>query len=196
MSIPGTHHEKLTRTRMWRAFVGRDRRYDGRFVTGVRTTGIYCRPSCSCRKPRPEHVEYFASGPAAAAAGYRPCKRCRPELAGGAREAAERAVAEAMARVAADPARRWTVAALGREVAMSGSLFARAFRAVRGETPMRAVRRLRLERARTALMAGDGVLDAALDAGFHSPSAFARAFRAEFGSSPAEWRRTTPRRSR
>src|SRR3954471_354971 len=82
----------LSREEMWAAFVARDPRYDGRFVTGVRTTGIFCRPTCTCRKPRPERVEYFASRRAAERAGYRPCKRCRPELQGGSREADRRLV--------------------------------------------------------------------------------------------------------
>lgn len=63
---------------MQRAYLGSDRSYDGVFYLGVRTTGIFCRPSCPARKPKPENVEYFATPRAAVFAGYRPCKRCRP----------------------------------------------------------------------------------------------------------------------
>ena len=64
-----------------RARVRRDRRYDGRFFTGVRTTRVYCRPVCPVRPARDSNVEFFPSAAAAEAAGYRPCLRCRPETA-------------------------------------------------------------------------------------------------------------------
>ncbi|HET7226552.1 MAG TPA: AlkA N-terminal domain-containing protein [Candidatus Eisenbacteria bacterium] len=67
----------------WRAFAARDRRFDGRFVTGVLTTGIYCRPACPAPRPRPRNVRFFACAAAAEEAGFRPCLRCRPEAAPG-----------------------------------------------------------------------------------------------------------------
>jgi AraC family transcriptional regulator of adaptative response/methylated-DNA-[protein]-cysteine methyltransferase len=63
---------------MERAYLARDPAFNGLFYLGVRTTGIFCRPTCPARKPRPQNVEYFASAREAVAAGYRPCKRCRP----------------------------------------------------------------------------------------------------------------------
>ena len=63
----------------WTAVLGRDRAFDGRFVTGVLSTGIYCRPSCAARHPRRENVRFFADGAAARGAGLRPCKRCLPD---------------------------------------------------------------------------------------------------------------------
>src|ERR671916_3224404 len=63
----------------WRAVLARDRSSDGRFVTGVLTTGIYCRPSCAARHPKRENVRFFASGAEAAAAGLRACLRCKPD---------------------------------------------------------------------------------------------------------------------
>src|SRR6266446_3757192 len=65
-------------TEMTRAYQKSDASYDGIFFLGVRTTGIFCRPSCRVRKPRPENVEYFTGAREALFAGYRPCKRCRP----------------------------------------------------------------------------------------------------------------------
>lgn len=62
----------------WAALTGRDRAADGAFVYSVRTTGVYCRPSCAARRPRPENVRFHASAPQAEAAGFRACKRCRP----------------------------------------------------------------------------------------------------------------------
>src|SRR5918996_363696 len=66
------------RPEMERAFLGSDATYDGIFVTGVRTTGIFCRPSCRARKPLPGNVEFFATVREALGAGYRPCHRCHP----------------------------------------------------------------------------------------------------------------------
>src|SRR5688572_5978452 len=63
----------------WAAVLARDRAADGRFVTGVLTTGIYCRPSCAARHPKRENVRFFATGAEAAAAGLRACLRCRPD---------------------------------------------------------------------------------------------------------------------
>ena len=66
------------RREMERAYRGRDRSYDGVFFLAVKTTGIFCRPSCPARKPQPRNVQYFATARDALFAGYRPCKRCRP----------------------------------------------------------------------------------------------------------------------
>src|SRR6188472_1905300 len=71
---------KLDRTACYRALQTRDPRFDGRFFTGVRTTGIYCRPICPARCPKLENVCFYASAAAAQEAGFRPCLRCRPEI--------------------------------------------------------------------------------------------------------------------
>jgi len=69
----------MTDDERWAAAIRRDKAYDGRFITGVLTTGIYCRPSCAARHPLRENVRFFADGAAARAAGLRPCKRCLPD---------------------------------------------------------------------------------------------------------------------
>jgi methylphosphotriester-DNA--protein-cysteine methyltransferase len=185
-SLTRPAHDRAT---LWSAFLRGDPRFDGRFVAAVRTTGIFCRPSCTCRKPRPEHVEYFATAEAAARAGFRPCKRCRPELAGGAAEADRRLAASVLARVREAPAERWPLARLARALAMSPSTLARRFRAGDGRGVARAVRAVRLERAADRLRAGASVIEAAMECGFTSPSAFARAFRRHAGVAPSEVRR-------
>jgi methylphosphotriester-DNA--protein-cysteine methyltransferase len=182
----------LSQEQMWRAFVGKDARFDGRFFTAVRTTGIFCRPSCTCRKPRPDNVEYFPTADAAAGAGYRPCKRCRPEFAGGVAEAERRFAERALGVMRARLDEPLTLAALARELAASASAFARRFRAADGRTPMRALADLRAERLE-ALLADPRltVTEAALAAGFGSVSAAGRAFRRRRGRSPAAWRRAS-----
>jgi AraC family transcriptional regulator of adaptative response/methylated-DNA-[protein]-cysteine methyltransferase len=77
----------------WDAFERRDRAFDGQFVVAVRTTAIYCKPSCPARRPRRENVEFFLAGGAAQAAGYRACRRCKPDEAARDRDAVARAVA-------------------------------------------------------------------------------------------------------
>ena len=84
--MPGIDNEQA-----WAAFERRDRRWDGRVIGAVRTTGIYCKPSCPARRPKREHVEFFADGEAARAAGYRACLRCKPDEVGRDREAVARA---------------------------------------------------------------------------------------------------------
>jgi AraC family transcriptional regulator of adaptative response/methylated-DNA-[protein]-cysteine methyltransferase len=71
----------LNDTERWQAVLNRDRRYDGRFVTAVKTTGIYCRPSCPSRHPYRHNVDFYDTPERAAAAGFRPCKRCKPDQA-------------------------------------------------------------------------------------------------------------------
>jgi methylphosphotriester-DNA--protein-cysteine methyltransferase len=175
---------------MWAAFLARDRRWDGRFVAAVRTTGVFCRPSCTCRRPLRRNVRFFATPSDALRAGFRPCKRCRPELAGGVSEADRRLAAKALSLMRGAPDEAWPVERLARALAMSPSSFARHFRAGAGTTPGRALAALRLESGRALLERGDRVLDVALALGFGSGSAFARAWRRRYGVAP---RRTGPR---
>src|SRR5436305_3823091 len=76
----------------WAAFMRRDRGWDGRILGAVTTTGIYCKPSCPARRPKRENVQFFASGEEARDAGFRPCRRCKPEEVARDREAVARAV--------------------------------------------------------------------------------------------------------
>src|SRR3546814_11225957 len=102
-TMTDTNQPFATADARWDAFLRRDPAADGRFVTGVTSTGIYCRPTCSARKPRRENVRFYQSPAEAEAAGFRACKRCRPELAAAAgRHIA--AVAEPCRRT--DPQRR------------------------------------------------------------------------------------------
>ena len=179
---------------MWRAFITRDPRYDGAFVTGVRSTGIFCRPTCTCRKPRRDRVTYFRTPAAAMKAGFRACMRCRPELRGGSAEADRMLVERALRVMKERFGEPIALATLASEVALSVSRFSRRFRATDGRTPMRALADLRAERARALLRdASRTALEAGLDAGFQSASAFKRAFKRRFGVNPAMIRRSGSR---
>src|SRR3954462_9870919 len=87
-----TNVSRLDADTAWAAFMRRDRGWDGRVIGAVKTTGIYCKPSCPARRPKREHVTFYATGEEARAAGYRACMRCKPDEVGRDREAVAKAV--------------------------------------------------------------------------------------------------------
>ena len=127
------------------AFTRRDRDWDGRFVAAVRSTGIYCRPSCPARRPRPEQLRFFADGAAARAAGFRPCLRCHPDAVPRDRAA----VAQAIALIAAAGA-PLPLADLAARVGYAPHHFQRLFRRATGVSPAAWARGLRARRAAMA----------------------------------------------
>jgi AraC family transcriptional regulator of adaptative response/methylated-DNA-[protein]-cysteine methyltransferase len=167
---------------MRRAFLKGDASYDGVFFTGVRTTGIFCRPSCTARKPRPENVEFFATPREAAFSGYRPCKRCRPLEADGRPPAW---VQRLLGRLDADPAARIRAAELraaGIDPARARRYFLRHY----GMTFQAYCRARRLAEAFHLIKEGATVTDVAIDSGFESESGFRAAFARSFGTTPGE----------
>ena len=167
---------------MRRAFLAGDASYDGVFYTGVRTTGIFCRPSCTARKPRPENVEFFSTPGEASFSGYRPCKRCRPLDADGRPPAWVRRLLE---RVEADPSRRIAAADL-RAAGIDPSRARRYFVGHYGMTFQAWCRARRLGDALRMIKEGAAVSDAASGSGFESESGFRAAFARAFGTTPGE----------
>jgi AraC family transcriptional regulator of adaptative response/methylated-DNA-[protein]-cysteine methyltransferase len=172
----------------WAAVAGRDSRADGVFVYAVRSTGIYCRPSCPSRRPRPDRVEYFGSPADAAGAGFRPCRRCNPD--GATPGPTARKVAAAVALLdRADAGQEPTLGALARRVGCSASYLQRAFVQVLGVSPREYAAARRLDRFKAGLRGGRTILDATFDAGFGSSSrVYEQAARA-LGMTPAQYRR-------
>ncbi len=168
------------RDEMLKAFLAADHDYDGVFVTAVRTTGIFCRPSCPARKPRPDRVDFYASPRDAVLAGYRPCKRCAPMERPGETPEWLRPL---LAQVEADPSRRWTDADL-RELDLTPERVRRWFQRHHGMTFHAYSRGRRLAVALGRMRGGEQVLESAYEQGYESPSAFAEAFRRVFGMSP------------
>ena len=155
----------------WQAVLARDRAFDGQFVTGVVSTGIYCRPSCAARHPARANVRFFADGPAARAAGLRACRRCLPDDI--ARD--ERAVADAAGRIRARIEAGEGAPSLGELAAGAGysaAHFQRVFARLAGLSPAAYGRALRAGRAADALRGGGRVVDAIYDAGYSAPSRF------------------------
>ena len=165
----------------WAAFDARDRSADGRFVVGVRSTGIYCKPSCPARHPRREQVSFHADGAAARAAGFRACLRCRPDEV--ARDRSAVAAAIALLDAAETPPR---LEALARAVGYAPHHFHRLFKRATGVTPAAYARAKRLERAGMALTENATVTDALYAAGYAAPSRFYDEA-ARLGMAPSVW---------
>jgi AraC family transcriptional regulator of adaptative response/methylated-DNA-[protein]-cysteine methyltransferase len=167
----------------WRIALAKDRRFDGAFVTGVHSTGIYCRPSCPARPPRRENVRFYAAPADAEAAGLRACLRCRPDAV--ARD--EAAVAEAI-RVLRDADDAVPLDRLAAIAGYSPAHFQRLFTRAVGLSPAAFARARRLERAAEALTAGESVTGAVYEAGYGAPSRFYEAAGERLGMTPSAWR--------
>lgn len=168
----------------WQAVQARDRSYDGRFVTGVLTTGIYCRPSCAARHPKRGNVRFFASGKEARGIGLRPCKRCKPDEV----SRDEAAVAEAVALIeGAEEALK--LDQIAEQVGYSPTHFLRVFRRAMGVTPAAYARRLRADRATRALDTEERVTDAIYEAGYSGPGCFYAETDKRLGMTPSAWRK-------
>jgi AraC family transcriptional regulator of adaptative response/methylated-DNA-[protein]-cysteine methyltransferase len=166
----------------WQAFIRRDRKFDGRFVIGVLTTGIYCRPSCAARQPRRENVRFFANGCEARTAGLRACKRCRPDEV--ARD--EAAVLAAIDEIKSSEGLP-QLAELAQAVGYSPTHFQRVFTRATGLSPAAYARALREERAREALASGGSVTEAIYEAGFEAASRFYDSMEGKLGMAPSAW---------
>src|SRR3954464_4082625 len=178
--------------RCYGALQSRDKRFDGRFVTAVRTTGIYCRPSCPAQTPKRENVTFFPHAAAAAAAGYRACKRCRPDAAPGSKEWDIRAdlAARALRGIESGVVDEEGVPGLARQLAVSERHLHRVLVAEIGVGPLALARTRRAQTARMLIEHTELSLSTiAFSAGFASIRQFNDVMRAEFGCPPGELRR-------
>lgn len=155
--------------RRWQAVCERDATQDGRFVFAVRSTGIYCRPSCPARRPLREHVSFYSEPSQAQAAGYRPCKRCSPQGLSPAEQLD--ALVTAACRLLDGDGKPPTLGELAARIGLSPSHLARAFKTRTGMTPKAWASARRRERLEQALPQADSVLDAALNSGYSSTRA-------------------------
>jgi AraC family transcriptional regulator of adaptative response/methylated-DNA-[protein]-cysteine methyltransferase len=174
----------------WDAVRARDAGADGVFYYSVRSTGVYCRPSCASRPARRANVAFHPDCGAAEAAGFRPCLRCRPDLPPLAVRQAD-AVAEACRLIDAAQARAETppdLDTLAQACGMSRFHFHRVFRAQLGITPKAYAAARRAERLQRGLAQSSSVLDAAFDAGFQSGGRFYAAAQGALGMRPARYR--------
>ena len=159
MTMPSEQEMRL-------ALAARDRAYDGLFVFAVTTTGVFCRPSCSARPARPEHLRFFPDADSAVTSGFRPCKRCRPmDIAPGLS-----VLVKAAQYIEAHADERLTLGELSRQAGLSPSYFQRVFKAAFGVSPKAYQDAIRMKRFKVALKEGDDVTGAIFSAGFGSIS--------------------------
>jgi AraC family transcriptional regulator of adaptative response/methylated-DNA-[protein]-cysteine methyltransferase len=167
------------RREMERAYLGSDASYDGLFYLAVKTTGVFCRPSCHARKPKPENVEFFAGPNEALFAGYRPCLKCRP-LSGDEAPGWVSRLLDRVERTPQDRIREGDLRAMGLEPAR----VRRYFEAKYGLSFQAYCRARRLARAFERLKHGAAIDDAVFESGYDSHSGFREAFGRVFGEAP------------
>jgi AraC family transcriptional regulator of adaptative response/methylated-DNA-[protein]-cysteine methyltransferase len=187
--MPGTTAPPapLSAEEAWTAVLTRDPAYADRFIYAVASTGIYCRPGCASRCPRPEHVRFFRSPTEADAAGFRACKRCRPDRGG--LTSAERSIEAARRYLDAHLDETITLEALARVVHMSAHHLQRTFKRQVGLSPRKYVEAKRAERLKERLRAGETVSRATYEVGYGSASRVYEQAVMHLGMTPGAYRR-------
>lgn len=180
---------RMSREKMYGRLLAEDATFNGRFFTGVLTTGIYCLPSCKARKPKPDNVRFFPDCAAARAAGLRPCKKCHPDDFERGADPVLETIEALVAELRREPGRFATVQALARRSGFGATRFVELLRQHYHATPAELLLRARLSWVRGRLRAGEASLAGlAAEAGFESLSTFHEQFRQNTGLSPGEYR--------
>lgn len=175
---------------LYEAVVSRDSQYDGKLFFGVTSTGIYCRPVCPAPKPKPQNVLYFADSETAAMAGFRPCKRCRPEARPGspAWQGTKATISRAL-RLLAQGEGPESLTELADCLGVTDRHLRRLFKQHLGKSPMEVKQENRLRLAITLLKNPEATIpDVAYASGFGSLRRFNDAFKTTYGTSPTQWR--------
>jgi AraC family transcriptional regulator of adaptative response/methylated-DNA-[protein]-cysteine methyltransferase len=171
---------------LWRAVAERDARWEGMFVYGVSSTRVYCRPTCPSRRPRPDRVTFFARAEDAASAGFRPCKRCRPDSSSALDPVVER-VRETCGRIARSNGIRVPLRALAKSAGVGEHQLLRTFKRVLGISPREYAEACRTGSLKSALRSGNGVADAGFAAGYGSSSRLYERAASVLGMTPARY---------
>lgn len=176
----------LTEVTLWQAVLSRNSSFDGVFVYGVRSTGIYCRPSCPSRKPSRDRICFFCSSQDAETAGYRPCKRCQPHYSLAPNSAPAKVLA-ACRYIEAQEGRIPTLAELGTHVEMSASHLQRVFKQIIGVSPFKYADARRMGRFKKRLQQGDTIASVLYDAGYGASSRLYEKAPKQLGMTPASY---------
>jgi AraC family transcriptional regulator of adaptative response / DNA-3-methyladenine glycosylase II len=172
---------------LYAKFLERNPAYDGKFLTGVLTTGIYCLPSCPARRPRPENVKFFRTPEQARQSGLRPCRRCRPDWFYRGEEWYENLYEKTAERLRSSPSKFADVADVASAAGLSRTALNDLFRSHAQESPAAFLRRIRVEHACTLIAQGAKPGAAAAAAGFESSSALHEHFLAFTGLTPGKY---------
>ena len=182
----------------YRATLERDATFDGVFFLGVKTTGIYCRPICPAPKPKRKNVIYFASVDEAAVAGFRACKRCRPEARPGspAWKGSEATVHRALRMIADGELTRLGSEGLADKLGITDRHLRRLFQDYLGRSPKEADLLHKMSLSKSMLAGSDmAITDIAMQAGFGSLRRFNDAFKKATSLSPSAWRKEHDQKS-
>lgn len=177
---------------LYKALVERDKSFDGHFYFGVTSTGIYCRPICPAIKPKPENVLFFTGAEDAARAGFRACKRCRPESRPGspAWQGTEATVKRAIRLIAEGALERGSIEDLSDKLGITSRHLRRLFEQHLGTSPMDYATERRLDMAKGLLGASDhSIADIAYASGYASLRRFNDSFKKSTHMSPSLWRK-------
>ena len=172
----------------WRSVLERDRQSDGRFVYAVRSTGIYCRPSCPSRRPRREHASFFPSCDAAQSQGYRPCKRCRPQETSG-EDPDTRLVRLAYEYLSSGHAEPVDLEEVSAQTGVTPARLRKAFKNLTGLSFLQFVDARRLDQLKSRLQEGQDVTSALYDSGYTSTSRLYEKAPAQLGMTPNTYRK-------
>ncbi|MEC0234947.1 Ada metal-binding domain-containing protein [Paenibacillus kribbensis] len=178
---------KLSFEEMWEKIIACDRKYDGLFYTAVKTTRIYCRPSCRSRKPKKINVEFYDEIHAVEKAGFRACKRCQPHT-----DVSPyiRLVQNAVAFLVNHYKERLVLQDIADHVGVSPFYLERIFKQETAETPRTYLEKIRVDKAAYLLKSTDLTnLEICYETGFQSPSNFYKVFRGLTQCSPSEYRK-------
>src|SRR3974390_3451242 len=174
--------------RFWEATLYRDRRADGSFVFAVRSTHIYCRPSCPARRPLRQNTLFFKNPQEAENRAFRPCRRCRPKDIASATELVSK-VAALLASSTEEDLRLETIAA---KIGSSPEKLRRAFRTMTGLSPREFAQAARMKKFKKLLRDGQSITEALYACGFGSPSRIYEKTNSQLGMTPAEYRKGAP----
>ncbi len=172
------------------AILDRDVSQDGHFIYAVKTTGIYCRPSCSSRKPKPENIQFYDLPEQAESDGYRACLRCRPDLVKIAdpKLSLTRQICRLIeAHIDTFPEKKLALADLAEETGYSEDHLSRSFKKVMGISPIEYYDNLRITNFKRSLQAGESISGAAYGAGFGSSSRLYEKAKSRLGMTPASY---------